>query len=67
MQTAAQNSIKEKVLKAIDQMPATATFEDIVEQIFFLRKIEQGMKDSQEGKLYSQAQVEEHFNRKWQK
>lgn len=44
---------KDKIKKTIDSMPDQFTIEDIIEELIVLDKIEQGLKDVQEGKIFS--------------
>jgi predicted transcriptional regulator len=62
-----QPSVKEKVLKAISEMPSSVTSEEVFEQIWFLRKIEQGLKEVTEGTSIRQSEVEAKILQKWQK
>ena len=44
---------KDEAHKLIDQLPADATWEDLMEQIYVRQAIEQGLSDSEQGKLQS--------------
>jgi hypothetical protein len=37
-------TIKHRVLKAIEELPQDATFEDVMERLYFLYKIDKGLK-----------------------
>ena len=37
------SSAKQKILEAIEQLPADATLEDAIERLVFLAKIERGL------------------------
>jgi predicted transcriptional regulator len=55
---------KEEVRKMLEQLPDDASFEDIQYHIYVREKIERGLKDIQEGRVLSQAEVEERMS-KW--
>jgi hypothetical protein len=63
----AETSIKSLILKTIAEMPADMTFDDAMEQIFFLSKIQQGLNDMRDGHSFSHDDVLESLKRKWQK
>ena len=58
------NTAKEQVRKMLDQLPDDASFEDIQYHIYVREKIEQGLKDIQEGRVLSQEDVEKRMS-KW--
>ncbi len=58
------NTAKEEVRKMLDQIPDDASFEDIQYHIYVREKIEQGLKDIQEGRVLSQEDVEKRMS-KW--
>jgi len=39
-------SVKEKMLKAIQELPQEVTFEEVMEKLYFLYKIEKGLKQA---------------------
>ncbi|MBE2186922.1 MAG: hypothetical protein IAE99_09145 [Rhodothermales bacterium] len=51
-------TIKQRVARAVEGMPDDVSYEDIIERIVFLRKIEQGLKESQAGQVVPQAEIE---------
>lgn len=55
---------KEEVRKMLDQIPDDATFEDIQYHIYVRQKIEQGLKDIEEGRVLSQEEAEQRMS-KW--
>ena len=55
---------KEKVKKAIDRLPDSFTVDQVVEELVVLDKIEKGLKEVEEGKVYSTQQVKDHL-KKW--
>jgi len=58
------SNAKDEVIQLIQKLPADATFEDIQYHIYVREKVEKGLKDVQEGRTLSQAQVEEKMA-KW--
>ena len=54
---------KDKVKKAVDKLPEEFTVDQIVEQLVILNKIKEGLKDIEEGKVYSTDQVKQDFKR----
>lgn len=48
---------KDEAHKLIDQLPADATWEDLMEQIYVRQAIEQGLSDSEQGKLQSVQEI----------
>ena len=49
---------KEKVKKILDTLPDDSSFEDIQYHIYVRSKIEQGLRDIEEGSVLSQEEVE---------
>ena len=49
---------KEKVKKILDTLPDDSSFEDIQYHIYVRSKIEQGLKDIEEGSVLSQEELE---------
>ena len=57
---------KENILKMIQDLPDDISMEDIIEAIYIRKKIEKGLKDSNEGKLYTHEEAKERLA-KWLK
>ncbi len=57
---------KENILKMIQNLPDDISMEDIIEAIYIRKKIEEGLKDSKEEKLYTNEEVKERLE-KWLK
>ena len=57
---------KEKIKKSIDTLPDNLTVDQVIEKIIMLDKIEQGLKDVEDGNVYSTDVVKEKLN-KWLK
>ncbi|MBM2814149.1 MAG: hypothetical protein HW421_911 [Ignavibacteria bacterium] len=57
---------KEQVTEAINQMPEQFEIDEIVERLIFLDKVEQGLDDIRNGKVFTQDEVEQKLG-KWLK
>ena len=55
---------KEKIKTTIDALPDNFTIEDIIEELIVLDKIEQGLKDVKEGKVYTTEEAKKRLD-KW--
>ena len=61
MKTAKQN-----VLEILQTLPDESSYEDIMEKIYFLKKVETGLKDLQEGRSIPHEEVKKRLA-KWLK
>ncbi|MGD0586404.1 MAG: hypothetical protein ABSA86_11640 [Oryzomonas sp.] len=61
MQTA-----KDEVTELLARMPENCSLDDIQYHLFVMQKIEHGLQDAREGRVYSQDEVEKRFA-KWLK
>lgn len=57
---------KEKIKKTIDSLPDQFTVEDVIEELIVIDKIEQGIKDVQEGNVYTTEELKQKLD-KWLK
>lgn len=57
---------KDKVQKTIERLPDEFTVDQLVEELVLLNKIEEGLKDVEEGRVYSTDQVKQEL-KKWLK
>ena len=48
---------KEKVRKTIDRLPDNFTIDQVVEELVVLNKIEEGLKDVEQGRVFTTDQV----------
>ncbi|MBP8645092.1 MAG: hypothetical protein KBH99_03095 [Syntrophobacteraceae bacterium] len=55
---------KREVLKMLDRIPDSASFEDIQYHIYVCQKIELGLKDIEAGRVVSQEEIERRMS-KW--
>jgi len=55
---------KEKIKKAIDSLPDKFTIEEVIEELIVINKIEQGLKDVEDGNVYSTDEIKKKLD-KW--
>ena len=54
-------TIKQRALEAVRDLPETATFEDIMDRLLFLAKIERGLTQADAGQLIPREQVKARY------
>jgi len=54
-----ETTVKHRVLKAIEELPQDATFEDVMERLYFLYKIDKGLKQAEAGETLSHEAAQE--------
>ena len=52
---------KDKVRKTIDRLPENFTVDQIVEKLVILNRIEEGLKDIEEGRVFTTDQVKKEL------
>lgn len=55
---------KQEVSELLNRLPADCSLEDIQYHLYVLQKIERGLKDAEEERLYTQEEVEKSMS-KW--
>jgi len=55
---------KQEVSDLLNRLPDDCTLEDVQYHLYVLQKIERGLKDVEEGRVYTQEEVEEKMS-KW--
>jgi predicted transcriptional regulator len=45
----AQQSVKQRVIEAVEALPANATIEDAMERLYFLAKVQRGLEQADAG------------------
>ena len=55
---------KERIKKAVDNLPDDFSIEDIIEELIVADKIDHGLEDIQQGRIYSDAEARERL-KKW--
>ena len=53
----AEQSAKEKILEAVEQLPPDATVEDAIERLYFLYKVERGLEQAEAGQTVPHDKV----------
>ena len=61
-----ETSIKEKAIKALLALPNNVEYDDIMEEILFLSKLDTALKERDKGEYLSHEEVEARLKRKWQ-
>ena len=56
-----ENSDKERAIEALRSLPEQATIEDAIKRLCFIAKIEEGLRQSNEGQLVSHEEVRKQF------
>ena len=54
-------STKQRAIQALTTLPDDATIEDAIEELCFLAKVEEGLQDSDAGRLSSHEEIREQF------
>ena len=57
---------KEKIHNTIDTLPDNLTIDQVIDELILLDKIEQGIKDANEKKVFTTDEVKDKLN-KWLK
>jgi predicted transcriptional regulator len=55
---------KQKMIKAVQSLPKNASIEDAMEKLYFMAKIEKGLKQADSGEILSHQQAREKMG-KW--
>ena len=56
--------VKQEVSKLLNLLPDDCSLEDVQYHLYVLQKIEHGLKDAEEGQIYTQEEVEQRMA-KW--
>ncbi len=57
------DSVKGKILEAVQNLPDDPTFEDAIVRLVFLAKIERGLTEAEAGKTVSHAEAKNRLAR----
>ena len=57
---------KQSAIKAIRTLPDDSSYEDIMERLYFMQKVEAGLKDVEEGRVIPHEEVKKRLS-KWLK
>jgi len=50
-------TVKQKIMQVVKELPESATFEDAIERLCFLAKVEEGLRQSDSGETLSHAEA----------
>ena len=53
---------KKKILRAVEQLPDDATIEDAIERLYFLAKIEKGIREADSGLTVSHDEAKKRLS-----
>ncbi len=56
---------KNKVIETLESLPEEFSTEELMDKLLFIEKVEQGMKDLEEGKVISIKEARNRLNNKW--
>lgn len=59
----AAETVKQKILQAVEGLPETATLEDAIERLCFLAKVEEGLRQSDAGETVPHADAVRQIHR----
>ena len=54
-------TVKQQALNAVQALPDSATFEDVLERLLFISKVERGLAEADAGRLIPHEQVKARF------
>ena len=57
----AETTVKYQVLKAIESMPQSVTFDEVMDRIYFLYKVDQGLKQVEAGDTISHEEAKKRI------
>ena len=55
---------KNKVKKSIESLPDSFTIDELIDQLIFMKKVEEGLQQSEEGKIVSNDDIKNLID-KW--
>ncbi|MEH2141545.1 hypothetical protein [Nostoc sp.] len=59
-------TVKYQVLKAVEEMPQDVTFDEVMEHLYFLYKVDRGLKEVETGNTISHAEAKKQI-KTWHK
>jgi len=54
-------TVKQIVCDTVNHLPEQATFDDAIYALYVRQKLEVGLRDLDEGRIYTQKEVEQHL------
>lgn len=64
IQMTADTTVKYQILKAVEEMPQEVTFEEVMEHLYFLYKVNRGLQQVQSGNIVSHEEAKKQI-RTW--
>jgi len=55
--------LKQRILNAVDDLPADATIEDAIERLVFIAKIERGLAQAEAGQVIPHNEIAKRYTR----
>jgi predicted transcriptional regulator len=55
--------LKQRILNAVDDLPADATIEDAIERLVFIAKVERGLAQAEAGQLIPHQEIAKRYAR----
>ncbi|BBD64925.1 hypothetical protein NIES4072_14100 [Nostoc commune NIES-4072] len=62
----ADTTVKYQVLKAVEEMPQDVTFDEVMERLYFLYKVDRGLKEVETGNTISHPEAKKQI-KTWHK
>lgn len=59
-------STKQQAINLIESLPDDSSYDDIMEELFFSKKVQQGLSDLDSGRVYAHTQILQEIQ-KWRK
>lgn len=56
-------TVKQKILKALEEMPQDVTFPQVMERLYFLYKVDRGLQQVADGDTMSHAEAKSRIKR----
>ena len=53
--------VKQEISKLLNRLPDDCSLEDVQYHLYVLQKIEHGLKDAEEGRIYTQEEIEKRM------
>ena len=58
-----ETSVRDRVLRAVQEMPTDTTYEDVLERVYMIQKIERGRQQIADGQGIPHAQAKRQIKR----
>jgi predicted transcriptional regulator len=55
------STVKQQVLQAVEDLPENTTFEQAMERIYFLAKVERGLAEADAGEMVDHDEIRREF------